>query len=240
MVVLIIIQARMASARLPGKILMNLEDKPILEHIIDFLRFSKLNDKIIVATTRELEDDKIQDICIKLNIDCFRGSEKDVLSRYYECAKLFKGDIIVRITADNPLIDPTLVDNIIRVCKDDNYDYASNMLYQTYPLGYLVEVMTFSTLKKIHYNQHDPLSREHVTHHIRENPHLYHVKEIKTPSSLARPKWRLTLDYPEDFKLISEIFSKLYKPNSYIPYESVVNYLDKNKHLLKINEFYNR
>jgi len=240
MVVLIIIQARMSSQRLSGKILMNLEGKPVLEHIINFLRFSKLHDKIIVATTREPGDDKVQELCTKLHVDCFRGSEENVLNRYYECAELFKGNLIVRITADNPLIDPTLVDNVIKVCKDSDCDYASNMINQTYPLGYLVEVMTFSTLKKIHNNQHDLLSREHVTYHIRKYPHLYSVKQIETSSSLARPKWRLTFDYPEDFKLISEIFSKLYKPNSYIAYESVVKYLDKNKHLLKINERYNR
>lgn len=235
MKVLIIIQARMGSSRLPGKVLMILHGKPMLEHMVDFLRHSKLTDQIVVATTILSQDNKIEELCKTLGVDCFRGSSEDVLKRYYDCAKLFKGDLIVRIAADDPLVDPTLVDEVIRVCKETKCDYASNILHRTHALGYLVEGFTFSTLKKLHETQKDPLSREGVTYHIEQNPHLYDVREVPAPSDISRPMWRLTVDYLEDFKLMSEIFLRLYKPNSYMTYRSVVNLLDKNKDLLKIN-----
>jgi len=230
------VQARTGSTRLPGKVLMPIRGKPILEHIIEFLEHSKLTDRIIVATTNLTEDDKIEELSKTLGIDCYRGNPTDVLERYYECARLFNGDLIVRITADNPLIDPTVVDEVIQICKETRCNYASNMIHQTYPLGYLVEAITFDTLKKINDTQKDPLSREHVTYHIRQNPSLYDIKEVFAPSELARPNWRLTVDNMEDFYLISEIFSRLYEHGSIIKYQDVVELLDKNKDLLKINE----
>jgi len=234
--VLAIIQARTGSTRLPRKALRKIQGKPILHHIIDFLGHSKQIDKIIVATTTLKNDDEIVDFSKQINVDCFRGSSDDVLGRYYECAKHYGGELIVRITSDNPLIDPELVDKVIRVCKETNCKYASNMIHQTYPLGYLVEALTFPTLKKLHENYTDPLNREHVTYAIRQNPKSFDVQEIFAPSDLERPNWRLTVDYEDDFNLISEIYSKLYKSNHFIPYRAVVEFLDKNKDLLKINQ----
>ena len=235
---IIIIQARMDSKRLPGKVVMKIQGKTILEHIVNFSKFSKLADKIIIATTSLPEDDKIANLSTKLGIDCYRGNPNDVLERYYECAKLFKGDLIIRLTGDNPLIDPALVDEVIQICKETGCDYASNMIHQTYPLGYLVEAITFDTLKKINFTQKDPLSREHVTYHVRQNPQMYNIEEVFAPSELARPHWRLTIDNIEDFHLISEIFSRLYEPSSVIEYRRVVDLLDENKDLLKINKKY--
>lgn len=236
MKVLSIIQARVGSSRLSGKSIQILQGKPILEHIVNFLKFSKLIDEIIIATSNLEEDDKIEEIAKKIGVACFRGSSDDVLKRYYDCALKFGGDLIIRLTSDNPLIDPTLVDEVIGVCKETKCEYASNMIHQTFPLGYLVEGITMPTLKKIHENQHDQLSREHVTYFIRKNPHLFNIQEIFAPQKLHRPHWRLTVDYEEDFNLISEIFSQLYKPNSFISYSKVVEFLDSHTHLLKINE----
>jgi len=217
---------------------MLLKKKPILQHIIEFLGHCKLCDKIVVAIPTSQDDDKIETLLKKIGVDCFRGSPNDVLFRYYECAKQYKADLVVRITGDNPLIDPVLVDRVIQVCKETKCEYASNMLNQTYPLGYLVEALTFQTLKKLHEEQKDPMSREHVTYHIRKNPKSYDVKEIYAPDKFTRPNWRLTVDYKEDFDLISEIYSKLYQINSFISYESVIILLEKNKSLLKINQKY--
>lgn len=233
---IIIIQARISSSRFPGKVLMKLEEKPILEHIVNFLKFSKLSEKIIVATTTNQEDDKIKSLCQKLNIDCFRGNSYDVLKRYYECAKLYKGDLVVRVTADNPLIDPTLVDEAIRICEKENYDYVSNMIHETFPVGYLVEVLKFKILEQIHIKNRDALTREHVTHHIRMNPTMYNIREFFAPKNLQRPQWRLTIDYEKDYQLMKKIFKKLYKSNKFIPYSDVVNFLDNNLELLKINK----
>lgn len=233
---LIIIQARMDSSRLPGKILMQLEGKSILEHVVNSLKFSKLCNKIIVATTINETDDSIETLCNELNVYCFRGSSDDVLNRYYECAKLYQGDLIVRITCDNPLIDPTLVDEAIKICKEKNCDYVSNMIHQTYPIGYLVEVLKFDILKQNNDEIHDALTREHVTHDIRTNIMMYKIKEFFAPENLQRPNWRLTVDYENDYELMKKIFKNLYKLNSYISYSDVVTFLDNNPELLKINE----
>lgn len=239
MKILTVIQARIDSTRLPRKIMMPIQGKPILEHIITFLKYSKLTDQIVVATTILSQDDEVEKLSKIMDVDCFRGNSENVLSRYYECAKFFKGDLIVRITADNPIVDPVLIDEVIRLCKETECDYASNVLNKTYPLGYSpCEAFTFATLKKLHKNQKDPRSQEHVTYHIRQNPYLYNIRDVKAPSNLARPNWRLTVDYIEDFELISKIFSRLYIPNSFIKYQTLVEFLDKNKHLLKINEMH--
>jgi len=236
MKVLSIIQARIGSTRLQRKVMMTIQEKTIIEHIINFLQHSKYTNKVIVATTNLKEDDELETLLNHLGIDCFRGSADNVLERYYECAKYFNGDLIVRITADNPLVDPTIIDKAIFLCKETKCDYATNLLTPTFPTGYSAEVLKFSTLSRIYNTQHDKQSKEHVTYHIRNNPHLYDIKEIYAPTELVRPNWRLTMDYKEDFELISEIFSRLYIPSSFIKYRSVVELLDKNPHLLKINE----
>ena len=238
MKVLTIIQARMGSSRLPKKVLMNIEGKFLLQHIIEFVKHSELTDKIVVATSTSSEDDKIIELCKSLNVDYFRGSKEDVLGRYYECANHFQGDIIVRITADNPLIDPTLIDKAVKICKEGQCDYVSNMINQSYPLGYLVEVFTFKILKKMHENVLDKQSREHVTYDIRKNPNRYRIKEFFAPKNYSN--WRLTVDFKEDIELISKIFSKLYVPNSYIKFESVLKFLNENNDLLKINNMHKK
>ena len=152
-----IIQARMGSSRLPGKTLMKLDEtKTTLDFVINQLSFSKLIDRIVIATTSLEKDDAIEEKASSLGIDCFRGSEMDVLDRYYKCAKKFNGEIIVRITSDNPLVEPTLVDKIIELAIDTKCDFATNMIKQTYPLGYLVEVFPFQVLEKLYNNVMDP------------------------------------------------------------------------------------
>jgi len=234
--VIAIIQARMGSMRLPGKVLMSINGKPVLEYVIQFLKFSKLLDQIIVATTNLPQDNEIEKLCKKLNIECYRGSVDNVLERYYECARLYHGDLIVRITADDPLIDATIVDQVIQICKDTKCDFASTAITPKFPFGYFIESLTFSTLKKLYLTQNDPLSKEHVTYFIKQNIQLFNVKEISPSEKLARPQYRLTIDYKEDFHLMSKIFKKLYTPNSFIQYKDVIELLDKNPELAKINK----
>jgi len=238
MEVLVIIQARMGSKRLPGKIMRKIEGKSVLEHIITSLKFSTEMSKLIVATSSNSEDNVIEDLAAKLNVLCFRGSSLDVLDRFYQCAKKYQGNLIVRITADCPLIEPKIVDSAIKLCKSGDYNYCSNMIHETYAMGYLVEVITFETLEKLHKNNLDPLSREHIIYDIRKHPEKYKIKELILPNNLDRHHWRLTLDYEEDFQLITKIFSYLYKPNSYIKYESVVQLLDNHPELLEINKMH--
>ena len=215
-----------------------MEGKSILEHQIDFLKQSKLVDQLIVATTTFSEDDKIEELVNQINVDCFRGSSDDVLERYYKCAKKFNGDMIVRITADNPLVEPTLVDKIIQIAIDTKCDFATNMIKQTYPLGYLVEVFPFQILEKLYINQKDSLTREHVTYHIKKNPQLYNIQNYTLPKEIARPEWRLAVDEERDFEIMSKIFALLYKPGQFITYESVIKLLESHPELILKNEKY--
>jgi len=218
---------------------MQLEGKSILEHIVDFLRFSKLTTDIVIATTTLPQDNEIKKISQKFGVECFRGSPNDVLDRFFQCMTVYQGDMMVRLTADDPLVDPILVDKVIHTLQTTQCDYVSNMLHRTFPYGYSSgEGMSFRILKQLHENLTEPLDREHVTRHIVQHPDLYDVRDILAPTELARPNWRLTVDYKEDFDLMKEIFSRLYKPNSFIKYESLVELLDKNPHLLKINEMH--
>ena len=234
-----IIQARMGSSRLPGKVVMKLSGKPLLQHIVENLQHSELTNQIIIATTDLPEDNPIRDFSNSLGIKCFSGSSNDVLKRYYECAQFYDGDIIVRINGDSPLVDPTLTDYAIQTCIKNNCDYVSNVLHLTYPLGYNSgEVIPFRILKHLNYSREDSASREHVTFHIRKEPENFKIQEICAPIKLRREKWRLTIDYKEDLELMKKIFQKLYKPNSPIEYSTLVNFLDKNPSLMKINEKY--
>ena len=238
--VVAIIQARMDSTRLPGKVLMNLEGKPLLQHIIESLQQSSEINHIVVATSNETTDDQIEDLVRRLNVNIFRGSRENVLERFYLCSKSFSADLVVRITGDNPLIDPQIVDEVIKISKETNCDYASNIVHQTFPLGFShCEVIPFRILKYLHETfQNDPDSREHVTIQIRRNLENFSFKEIKAPPSLERSKWRLTIDFIEDLQLMEKIFSKLSLNNSVIDYRSLVNFLDHNENLLQINQNY--
>jgi len=231
-----IIQARMGSNRLPGKTMKDLCGKPILHHIVDFLKFSKMIEKIVIATTNLEEDDIIDSLAKKLKIECFRGDSENVLERFYKCAKKFDANLIIRLTADNPLIDVKIIDELIDTCKNLNYDYVSNCLHPTYPYGFSTcEVITFSTLTKLYQNQKDSKSLEHVTSFIIENPHLFNVSEIKAPDNLSRPTWKLSVDTIDDYYKMQKIFINLYKEHSFIDYELLVKFLDNNKQIVESN-----
>jgi spore coat polysaccharide biosynthesis protein SpsF (cytidylyltransferase family) len=224
----------MGSSRLPGKIMKELNGKPILQHIVDFLKHSKMIEKIVIATTDLQEDDVVDSFSKKLEIDCFRGSSKNVLERFYKCAKKYNANLIIRLTADNPLINPKIIDDLINLCINYHCDYVSNCLHPTYPYGYSTcEIFTFSTLSKLYETQKDHNSIEHVTSFIRENPNLFNIRELKAPENLSRPNWRLSVDTIEDYTKMQKIFSSLYRENSFIDYPSLVQFLDQNKQIIK-------
>ena len=146
-----VVQARMGSVRLPGKVLMEIEGSPILWHVVNRLKRSRLIRKIVVATTKDIKDNMIEDYCIKQDIDFYRGSEKDVLDRYYQAASIYQADPVVRITADCPMIDPDIVDKVISgyLADIDNLKGSSNTVKRTYPRGLDTEVISFSALEQI-------------------------------------------------------------------------------------------
>lgn len=227
-----IVQARMGSTRLPGKVLMQINNKPILYHLIKQLEFSKEINKVVIATTTLEEDLEIVKFAKKNNIEFFIGSNNDVLDRYYQCAKEFSFSVIVRITGDNPLIDPLIVDKVIRCFKDNTHDYVSNTMFRTFPYGTEVEVFSFNALEKAWKNARKPSEREHVTSFIYKNKTKFKTFNLTNKINLSRFRW--TVDRLNDLKLVKKIISK----NNKFPIttEVILKILKENPDLIKINE----
>jgi len=234
MSVICIVQARMGSTRLPGKILLKIKDKPILSYVIERLKLCKELNNIVISTTKSNRDDVVENYCIKNKLDFFRGSENDVLSRYYYSALKFKADIIVRVTSDCPLIDFRITDNIILNHMNSKADYTSNTIIRSFPRGFDVEVFNFNILKKAFINADKMYQREHVTPYIKEKPEIFNLKNIKAKGLLNRPDIRITLDTKEDYILINKIISYFDKID--FTAEEIINYLIKHKELLEINK----
>lgn len=232
--VICIVQARMGSTRLPGKILLKIKDKPVLYYVIERLKLCAELNNIIISTTTSKRDDIIEQFCVKNKIDFFRGSENDVLSRYYYTALKYKADVIVRVTSDCPLIDPDITNNTILNHKNNNADYTSNTIIRSFPRGFDVEVFNFNILKKAFFNADKTYQREHVTPYIKENPEIFKLKNIEAIGLLNRPDIRITLDTKEDFNLINNVISYFEKID--FTAEEIINYLNKHKELLEINK----
>ncbi len=205
-----IIQARMGSTRLPGKILKKVLDKTLLEYQIERVKRAKTIDEIIIATTTKESDDQIVQLCQQLSIPYYRGSEEDVLSRYYEAATEFNVDVIVRLTSDCPIIDPVVIDCVINeyLSRYPDVDYVSNTLERTYPRGMDTEVFSYQALKIAHLNATEHACREHVTPYIYWNPELFKLGNVVYHQNLSNHRW--TVDTPEDFELIKRIIGNLY------------------------------
>ena len=223
----------MGSSRLPGKVLMKLnENCSTLDFVLNQLSFSTLIDKIIIDTTNLVQDDIIEQTAKNLGIECFRGNSDDVLDRYYNCAKKFQMDNIVRITSDCPLIDPGIVDEVISKYKSGNYDYFTNTLIRTYPIGTDVEIFSFEILEKTWQNATLPSEREHVTPFIRNKKMNFRVGNLENKKKLDHVRW--TLDRQEDLDLIREIISKINKKP--ILMNDILNLFSAEPQLIKINE----
>ena len=210
-----IIQARTGSTRLPSKIMMSIDQNDtVLSFGIKQVKSCKKIDELVIATTDLPEDDIIVDYMNKLNIKYFRGSSKDVLDRYYQCAKKFSFSEIVRITADNPLIDYEIVDTVVKYFKLNNYDYIATDLpfktfHRTYPLGYDVEVFTFSALENAWKNAKLPSEREHVTPFMKKNKEIFKLYNLENNKKI--PIYRLTIDRNEDLEFLRAIAANITK-----------------------------
>ena len=228
-----IIQARMGSSRLPGKTLIKLNQyRTTLDFVVNQLSFSALLDKIVIATTNLEQDNIIETNAKTLGIDCFRGSSDDVLDRYYHCAKKFQINTIVRITSDCPLIDPQIVDQAIRKYQSEDYDYVTNTLSRSYPIGTDVEIFSFEILEKTWQKAILPSEREHVTLFIRNKKLNFKLGNLKNSKNLGRLRW--TLDRVEDLNLIRKIVVKINK--NPILMNDILNLFSLEPELIKINE----
>lgn len=237
-----IIQARMSSSRLPGKVLRKIKQKPMLHYVIKQVNASKLIDEIIIATTTEKEDNSIINYCIKKKIKYFRGSKLDLLDRYYQCAKKYNCNPIVRITSDCPLVDPQVIDKIISEFLKKKYDYISNNLEKikgkwensmcNYPQGMTVEISTFNALEKAWKKAKKPSEREHVFPYIQFNPKKFKVDRIKYHKDLSHI--RCTVDRINDLKFVREIYNLIPNKN-YITISDIEKIVNQNPKLVSIN-----
>ena len=206
----IIDQARMTSTRLPGKVMKEVLGKPLLEYQIERLKRANEADQLVIATTTNDTDQPIVELCKRLGVAYYSGSEEDVLSRYYEAATEFGADVVVRVTSDCPLIDPAVVDKVIKHYKDnwDKYDYVSNTLTRTYPRGLDTEVFSYKVLQEAFFNAKEQSEREHVTPYICWHPERYRLGNVFHHENQSQHRW--TVDTPEDFELIKLILQELY------------------------------
>ena len=235
MKVVAIIQARMGSTRLPGKILKKVMGKTLLEYQLERVRQSTLIDEIIVATTEKKQDQAIVELCEQLDEQVYRGSENDVLSRYYEASVQSKADVVVRLTSDCPLIDPEVIDEVIQLYlkRRVDIDYASNTLERTFPRGLDTEVFSFGALQKAHEQASLERDREHVTAFMYTNPSEFHFVNLTCGQSLGSHRW--TVDTEEDFVLIKRILEYLYPNNPQFTMQDVLDLLKMNPTWVDIN-----
>jgi spore coat polysaccharide biosynthesis protein SpsF len=203
-----IVQARMGSSRLPGKTLADIHGKPLLQHVIQRVGAATMIQEVVVATTMEAEDEAIVQLAQQLQTPVVRGSALDVLDRYYQAARVHGAGTVVRITADDPLKDPDVIDKVVvELLAESAVDYASNTLRPTYPEGLDVEAFTFHALEKAWREAALPSEREHVTPYIWKHPWRFRIKEVCHTEDLSHLRW--TVDYDDDLRLVREVYARL-------------------------------
>jgi spore coat polysaccharide biosynthesis protein SpsF len=230
----IIIQARMGSTRLPGKVLRPTAGRPMLSYQIERLHQVKAPHSLIIATSDQSADDTIEAFCQQEKVICFRGEEDNVLDRYYQACQTYPADIIVRLTADCPLIDPAVIDEAISLYKKQPADYISNTLERTYPRGMDVELFTYKALLKAFHEAKKPFDKEHVTPYIYRKSSGFTVKNYgMTPDASM---YRLTVDTIEDFTLIKTLIEDLYPKNKQFTLADILKDLQEHPEWTSINQ----
>lgn len=231
-----IVFARLSSSRLPNKVMIEVQGKPILEHIIERVARSKYLQKIVLATTTNPVDGMIAKLGSELGIATYRGSELDVLDRCYQAAKNFSLDPVVRITADDPFKDPEIIDMAIEIYLRDSskYDIVCNTLEPTFPEGLDVEVISFKALERAWKESSNIDDRQHVTKYLLDNPKKFRIFNFKNSEFLSNI--RLTLDTKEDLVVVKSIYDALYPKSTHISWKDVIAYLKSNPSLLETNK----
>lgn len=230
-----IIQARMGSTRLPGKILLPLGDRTVLEHVVARTLACSLIDEVVVATTHAPQDDVLGPAAAAMGVSCFRGSETDVLERYYQAAKHHRADVVVRITSDCPLFDPRLLTRMLETFRAaaPPCDYLSNTLSRTYPRGLDAEVFTFEALAQAHAEASEPYEREHVTPFLYYRPERFRLSDFRGDVDASHHRW--TLDTDDDFRFIDAVYGALYHPGVLFGTQEVLDHLERHPQLLLLN-----
>ena len=238
--VLAVIQARMGSSRLPGKMLLPIIDnKGALELMLERVSRAGKLDKIVVATTKSSDDDPLADRCRHLGYECFRGSEDDVLDRYYQTILAFAPvETIVRLTSDCPLHDPMVIDKVVSCFLDSDADYVSNANPPTYPDGLDTEMFSVAALERTWHEAKLQSEREHVTSYIYNHPNLFRIVNVENEKDLSNKRW--VLDEKEDYEFIRCIFENLYKKNPLFGMREILELLVENPEFEQINKHISR
>ena len=236
-----IIQARMGSTRLPGKVLKRVNGIPMIQYQVERVEKSKLIDKVIIATSRSQKDDQIVSFCELNNISFYRGSESDVLSRYYCAAKEYKADTIVRLTADCPLIDPIIIDNTVNLFNESKVDYSSNTTppeTSHFPDGSDVEVFSIQALERANNEAIRQADREHVTFYFWKYAEKNGFQTNQLSNTENWSKYRYTVDYSEDFEVVKRIASELNKRNQFGELGEIIQILKDYPEIYDLNSKY--
>jgi spore coat polysaccharide biosynthesis protein SpsF len=237
-----VIQARSGSSRLANKIFLTLTGKPLLYRMFERVAASELKGTIVIATTTESSDDNVESFCKDHKINFYRGHQTDLLDRHYQAAKIFSADAVIKIPSDCPLIDSKVIDKVIQFYLNNinNYDYVSNLHPATYPDGNDVEIMSFNALEKAWNNAEREFEREHTTPFIWENPDKFRIGNVLWETGLDYSMtYRFTIDYPEDYEFIKKVYDELYPKKPDFSLEDILNLLNENKEIKKINSKYN-
>jgi spore coat polysaccharide biosynthesis protein SpsF (cytidylyltransferase family) len=230
--IVIIVQARLGSTRFPKKVLKLIQKKSMIWHVINRLKQVSDIDNIILATTTKKEDTVLINIAKNNDVDYFQGKTSNVLNRFYECTKKFDADVVIRITADCPLIDPKLIQQMLNFYVNNNFDYVSNTIKPTYPDGLDVEIFSFQVLKKTFESAKLQSELEHVTPYIKKNPKKFKLFNFENTRDYSNI--RLTVDEPDDLKFIRQIYKKLESETS--SFNKIIKIISSEPKLLKINQ----
>lgn len=231
--VVTIVQARMSSTRLPGKVMREVLGKPLLGYLIERLQRIQSSAQLVIATSTAPEDELIAAFCRQQQVAVFRGDLLDVLDRYVQAARQYKADIVVRICSDCPLFDPAVGDAVIRYALKNPADWTSNILDRSFPRGMEIEVCSMAALERAHREGTKPEEREHVTPYLYRHPELFSLSNyVRTP---PLPDHRLCVDTIEDFELIRNILETLYPNNPQFTLEDVMALLEHSPDLLQLN-----
>jgi len=231
-----IIQGRMASSRLPGKILLDIAGKPMLAHVVERARRAKTVDQVVVATTTQPEDDAVEEYCRLNAIAVSRGSLQDVLDRFYQAALVFHADTVVRLTADCPLLDAQVLDHTVEEFLRTGVDFGCNRLppplKRTYPIGLDVEVCTFQALERAWKEAKEPHEREHVMPYLYDTPGRFKILRVDYEKDFGDMRW--TVDTHEDLELVRQVFARLAQTPDFT-WLDVVDLFEREPQLALIN-----
>lgn len=228
-----VIQARMGSSRLPGKVMLPLAGDHVLEHVVRRIESATTVDEVVVATSTEKRDDIVQRYASRAGASVFRGSEDDVLARMFEAATEADADVVVRATADCPLASPDVIDAVVRRRAETGADYASTVMERTFPRGIGGEVFTYDSFEIVHRRSTEPYQREHVTPYFDEHPDTFDLQNVTSAAVFDEERYqdrtdlRLTLDEADDYELLRELFNNPGTEGAF-DLRGIIDYIDRN------------